>query len=227
MRLVISATGAPVVISDSSTTALGYGLGWFTEYYRGRRMLRHGGSIDGMLTEMMFLPEEQVGIVVLTNRSPHTMHTALTNHIFDIALGLPQRDWNAQALARRNAQETQTAERLKTMQAQRPRNAPSSLPLEKYAGTFSDSLGGDVRIAVENGVLMLHYHPGFVAKLEPWQYNSFRIDWQNASVLMSPSSFVTFTLDQTGRPIELRADGLGTFRASTPRGRGGRGGAGS
>ncbi|MGH7469055.1 MAG: serine hydrolase domain-containing protein [Longimicrobiales bacterium] len=56
MRSVITSNGTPVVISDSSTTGLGYGLGWFTEYYRGHRLLRHGGAIDGMLTEMMFLP---------------------------------------------------------------------------------------------------------------------------------------------------------------------------
>jgi CubicO group peptidase (beta-lactamase class C family) len=154
MRSVVSASGAPVIISDSGTTSLGYGLGWFTEYYRGERLLRHGGAIDGMLTEMMFLPEKQIGVVVLTNRSPHTMHTALTHHIFDVALGLPQRDWNAQAWARSTTQATQAAERLRTLMAQKAQNAAPLLPLERYAGTFSDSLAGDIRIAVENGVLM-------------------------------------------------------------------------
>lgn len=216
MRSVAISNGTPVIITDSTTTGLGYGLGWFTEYYRGHRLLRHGGAIDGMLTEMMFLPEDQIGVVVLTNRSPHTMHTALTNHIFDVALGLPQRDWNARAFARARTQETQAAERLKTMQSQRVQNAPPSLPLDKYAGTYSDSLGGDVRISVENGTLMLRYHPGFIARLEHWQYNTFRVDWQNASVLISPAAFATFNLDQNGKPIELEVSTLGTFRSAAP-----------
>jgi CubicO group peptidase (beta-lactamase class C family) len=104
MRALVSTNGVPPVLSDSSNTGLGYGLGWFIEFYRGHRLLRHGGAIDGMLTEMMLLPEDQVGVLVLTNYSPHTMHTALTNHIFDVALGLSQRDWNGQSYARMKAQ---------------------------------------------------------------------------------------------------------------------------
>jgi len=224
MRSVVMSNGTPVVLTDSTNTALGYGLGWFTEYYRGHRMMRHGGSIDGMLTEMMFLPEDQIGIVVLTNYSPHTMHTALTNHIFDVALGLPQRDWNGQAFTRLQSQLTQVAALLKSSESERTPNAPPSLPLDKYAGVYSDSLGGDVRVAFENGALVLRTHPGFEARLEPWQYNAFRLDWQNPSVLVGMANYATFTLDQAGRPAELRIDVLGTFRAPAPRGRGGRGG---
>ena len=223
MRSLISTNGVAPVFTDSTSTALGYGLGWFIDFYRGRRLLRHGGAIDGMLTEMMFLPEEQVGIVVLTNYSPHTMHTALTNHIFDVALGLPQRDWNGQAYTRRQAQSTQAANLLKSSEAQRGQGG-AMLAIEKYAGTYSDSLFGSVRVAVENGGLMLHFRPGFVAKLEPWQYNSFRVDWQTASVLAGGNAFATFTLDSMGRPTEVRIDALGTFQAPAQGGRGGRGG---
>jgi CubicO group peptidase (beta-lactamase class C family) len=222
MRSLVSTNGAPVYITDSTTTQLGYGLGWFTEVYRGHRLMRHGGSIDGMLTEMMFLPEDQIGVVILTNRSPHTMHTALTNHIFDVALGLPQRDWNGQAFARTQAQ-AQAAERAQAQPAEKASGA-MALPLDKYVGTYSDSLIGNVVISVANGALTLRTHPGFVATMEPWQYNSFRIEWQNATVF--GGAFATFTLDQTGRPTEVRVDGLGTFRSAAPtgRGRGGRGG---
>ncbi len=220
MRSVISTNGAPVIITDSTSVGLGYGLGWFTEYYRGHRLLRHGGAIDGMLTEMMFLPEDQIGVVVLTNRSPHTMHTALTNHIFDIALGLPQRDWNALAFARTQAQATQAAARLKTLESEKASGGVPSLPLDRYAGTYSDSMIGNVVISAINNELTMRFHPGFTAKLEPWNYNAFRVEWQNASVLVSPSTFATFTLDQTGRPIEIRIDGLGTFKTATQGGRG-------
>jgi CubicO group peptidase (beta-lactamase class C family) len=214
MRSVLSAPGTLVVLSDSGTTGMGYGLGWFTEYYRGQRLLRHGGSIDGMLTEMMFLPEPQIAVVVLTNRSPHTMHTALTHHIFDVALRLPQRDWNGESFARMKANEARALERVQNTRAQRLPNAPPSLPLEKYAGTYADSLSGEIRIAHDGGALTLHYHPGFEATLEPWQYNTFRVRWRNASVLQSPLSLATFNLDQNGRPTELRLETLGTFRAA-------------
>jgi CubicO group peptidase (beta-lactamase class C family) len=226
MRSVVSSAGVPVILTDSTNTGLGYGLGWFTEYYRGHRLLRHGGAIDGMLTEMMFLPEDQIGVVILTNKSPHTMHTALTNHIFDVALKLRERDWNGQAFTRMKAQETQAAERLKTMESQRAQNAPPSLPTEKFAGTYSDSLFGEVRVEAENGALTMRYHPGFVARLEPWQYNTFRLVWQSSNAFAGSLSFATFDLDATGKPVEVRLEGIGTFRVSPPQGRGGRGGGG-
>lgn len=215
MRSVTISTGSQLIISDTSTTALGYGLGWFTEMYRGHRLMRHGGAIDGMLTEMMFLPEQQIGVVILTNRSPHTMHTALTNHIFDVALGLSERDWNTIAFNRMKAQETRAAEQLKTLATQKASNsAPPTLPLDKYAGTYADSLAGNVRVALENGGLVLRYHEGFVALLEPWQYNTFRVKWQNSSAIASPTASATFIIDQTGQAAEVRVDALGTFRAN-------------
>ena len=224
MRSLVSTNGAPVYITDSTTTAIGYGLGWFVEYYRGHRLMRHGGAIDGMLTEMMFLPEDQVGIVILTNRSPHTMHTALTHHIFDVALGLPQRDWNGQAYTRTKAQETQAAERLKTLETQKASGPAPAPPFDRYAQTYSDSLIGSVVVTAEGNGLTLRFHPGFVGTLTPWQFNSFRLEWQNATVLGAGGGFATFTLDQTGRATEVRVDGIGTFRAAAQGGRGGRGG---
>jgi hypothetical protein len=207
MRSLISSNGVPLMLTDSTATALGYGLGWFTDYYRGHRLLRHGGSIDGMLTEMMFLPESQIGIVILTNRSPHTMHTALTHHIFDVALGLAQRDWNGIAYAR-----TQRTPAPRPVDQPRPVSAQPSMPLERYAGTYTDSLNGDIRVVHEGGELLLHYHPGFTAKLTPSQYNSFRVEWQNPSVLVSPTAAATFNVDANGRPTEVRLDPLGVFR---------------
>ena len=218
MRAVNIAGRAPVIISDSGTTSLGYGLGWFLEYYRGHRSLDHGGSIDGMLTAMTLLPEDQIGVVVLTNRDGHAMHTALVRHIFDVALGLPERDWNGMTLALSR----QVRQRNDSAQQQRPANAaPPSLPLDGYAGTYADSLNGRIRVTVATGTLRLDWenHPGFTARLEPWQYNSFRIvDWESAGVLAPLASMATFHLDQNGRPAQLEISLIGTFGAVRARG---------
>jgi hypothetical protein len=45
----------------------GYGLGWFVGAYRGQRLLGHGGTAFGFTAEIAFLPEADLGIVVLTN----------------------------------------------------------------------------------------------------------------------------------------------------------------
>ena len=213
MRAVSISSRAPIIISDSGTTALGYGLGWFLEYYRGHRALDHGGSIDGMLTAMTLLPEDQIGVVVLTNRDGHAMHTALVQHIFDVALGVSERDWNAMAFARsrQGGQGGQGGQ-----QQMSPKTAPPSLPLEGYAGTYADSLNGRIRVTFETGTLRLEWenHPGFTARLEPSRYNSFRVvSWESAGVLAPLASVATFHIDQSGRPAALEISRLATFDA--------------
>ena len=44
-----------------------YGLGWFVGEYGGQRLLSHGGTAFGFTSEIAFLPEADLGLVVLTN----------------------------------------------------------------------------------------------------------------------------------------------------------------
>ncbi len=44
-----------------------YGLGWIISTYRGQKIIEDGGGIDGYLTQVMLLPESDIGIVILTN----------------------------------------------------------------------------------------------------------------------------------------------------------------
>ncbi|KAJ3143934.1 hypothetical protein HK101_002939 [Irineochytrium annulatum] len=45
-----------------------YGLGWFQEEYRGKVLVHHGGNTLGWSGMVMTVPEDEVGIVVLTNQ---------------------------------------------------------------------------------------------------------------------------------------------------------------
>ena len=41
--------------------------------YRQHRLVEHGGGIDGFLTECMLLPDDGIGVVVMTNTSSSAM----------------------------------------------------------------------------------------------------------------------------------------------------------
>jgi CubicO group peptidase (beta-lactamase class C family) len=48
---------------------LGYGMGWQARTYTGgRRLVEHGGTVDGFITFIGFFPEDNLGLVVLTNQ---------------------------------------------------------------------------------------------------------------------------------------------------------------
>ncbi len=70
-----------------------YGYGWRVYHYNGRPMYMHGGMLRGYRSLLAYLPEEQVGIVILAN-STAPVTGILRSWFFDRALGLPEVDYN-------------------------------------------------------------------------------------------------------------------------------------
>lgn len=69
-----------------------YGLGWRVMNYSGRTMIFHGGAVRGYRGLIAFLPDQDLGIVVLWNSESATP-SSLMPTFFDSALGLPSRNW--------------------------------------------------------------------------------------------------------------------------------------
>lgn len=63
-----------------------YGLGWFVDEYEGQPMLHHGGNIDGYSAMVSFLPEERLGVVMLSNVSFSAMQDAVRGITYDALL---------------------------------------------------------------------------------------------------------------------------------------------
>jgi CubicO group peptidase (beta-lactamase class C family) len=186
----------------------GYGLGWFLNDYRGRKMVSHGGGLDGMISQTAMLPEENLGVVVLTN-SETSVNTTMQNKIFDVFLDVsPKRDWSAERLERAKQNKAREADEEKKLQASRVSNTKPSLSLKDYAGTYTGTLYGDATVAEENGRLVLRLvpAPNFVADLEHWHYDTFLIKWRPTVAYNFPKGFVSFTIDKTGKTDELKID---------------------
>ncbi|MBI4747231.1 MAG: serine hydrolase [Acidobacteria bacterium] len=184
-----------------------YGLGWSLNDYQGRKVISHGGGLDGMISRTAMIPEENLGLVVLTN-SETSLATIVSNKIFDVFLGAPQRDWSAEflELTRRRKE----VEKLETqhIEASRIPNTQPSLPLAKYAGKYSGPLYGNATITEENGQLVLRLipAPNFVGDLEHWHLDTFRLKWRPSVSYPFPKGLVTFTINASGKPTELKID---------------------
>jgi CubicO group peptidase (beta-lactamase class C family) len=184
-----------------------YGLGWFLNDYRGRKIVSHGGGLDGMISQTAMMPEENLGLVVLTN-SESGVNTILQNKIFDVFTDAPTRDWSAERLERAKQNKAKAAEEDAKLVAARAANTKTSLPLKNYAGDYVDRLYGNAAVTEENGKLVLRFvqSPNFVADLEHWHYDTFQIKWRPSVAYNFPRGFVTFTIDKTGAPDEMKID---------------------
>ncbi len=177
-------------------------LGWFAIDYHGRKVLSHSGGMDGMISCIALVPEEDFGFVILTN-SINSLPTALMYRILDMRLGAPARDWSAEGLSRVRDREKKETERREKAESERAKNSRPSLPLKMYAGTYRSTIYGDVQVAVEHGALVIHFlpTPSFVGDLTHWQYDTFQIELRDPVL---PTGLVTFVLNEDGVAEEMR-----------------------
>jgi Domain of unknown function (DUF3471)/Beta-lactamase len=185
----------------------GYGMGWFLNDYQGRKVVSHGGGLDGMISQTAMMPEENLGLVVLTN-SETSVNTIMQNKIFDTMLGIkPKRDWSAELLKRSSDGKKAEEVEAKTLENLRLKSTQPMLANADYAGTYTSQMYGDVTISVENNKLVLRLvpAPNFVADLEHWENDKFLIKWRSSVNYNFPKGFVIFT-PKDGKSDEIKID---------------------
>ncbi|MEO7962615.1 MAG: serine hydrolase [Gemmatimonadaceae bacterium] len=179
-----------------------YGMGWFLQDFNGHLAVHHGGNIDGMSAMVAMLPDEKLGVVVLTNLDGTPSPESIFPYIFDMYTRDTPRDWTAEYKKMldplmKAGKEAQVAAEKSRVQGTKP-----TLDLAKYAGTYSDSMYGDVKVAESNGTLRMQW-AAFGATLEHWNYDTFR------AVMDSPrmgKPMLTFVLDTKGAPSEVKLE---------------------
>jgi len=127
----------------------GYGLGWGVTAYRGRLLVLHDGEIDGFKALASFMPDDGLGVVVLTNRAGTPLPEILAFQIYDRLLGLSPFPWAERAKADRSGgtqARPATAATTATGPAAPEHPAPPTHELSAYAGSYRHPAFGEVRI---------------------------------------------------------------------------------
>lgn len=188
-----------------------YGLGLGLRDYRGRLVATHTGGIDGMLSQVLLVPEEDLGIVVLTNTSPSgaTAFGPITYRILDAYLGADgEVDWPVVTREVEAAQKKQAEDARNKRDASRVSGTSPSLALEKYAGDYEDPMYGTISISLENGALVLRRQTYVVADLEHWHYDTFVAKFRDE---VMGESLVTFRIGTDGAVRKMEVEDVEDF----------------
>lgn len=189
---------------------LSYGLGWFLHDYHGRKAITHGGNVSGMVASLGMIPEEKLGVAILSNLSTgNILPEALLYRVFDAYLGLPAQDWSARKLALLRILQARQKTAAAQAEAARVKNTKTSLPLTAYAGTYRSDLYGTVKVTEEQGLLRLSYSTPISGTLEHWHYDTFHIKWAASG---TGDAFVTFTLNAQGKVDEMKVQNFDDFK---------------
>lgn len=176
----------------------GYALGFVTRDYRGRKLVYHTGGLPGYVSMVSMIPELRLGIVVLTNQESGAAFQSVTYRILDHFIGADPIDYSAvyQRLAAQQRERLAAAE--KSAATERDVASRPSLPLERYAGRYTDAWYGDIAIAQQNGELTIRFEhtPALTGTLEHWQHDTFIARWHDRE--LRADAYVTFALNPDG-----------------------------
>jgi len=143
------------------------------------------------------VPEENLGVVLLTNAEEDGAFDSILYHVLDHYFGLPPTDWIAAYKSVKDTEEKDAAEAMKKAEGARAADSKPSLPLEKYAGTYNDAWYGAITIRREGGGLVITFDhtPSMIGDLQHWQYDTFKAHWRDRTI---EDAFVTFSLKPDG-----------------------------
>lgn len=193
------------------TTEVGpdtYGLGLAVTNYRGHKLVMHGGGIDGFISQMAWLPQEKIGLVVLSNSTNsggggNPLPNALTFHLLDRMLGLARIDWHARAKAQTvRADSISKARRAEDLKNRVAGTSPSH-PLDAYAGRYEHPGYGllVIRRTAEGLEATLDSH---TAPLAHVHFDAFEVAPDSPTAGMLQNVRFNFGLDAKGAVSSVR-----------------------
>jgi hypothetical protein len=205
--------GNQSAVSETNLNATG--MGWSVRDYRGRLMLTHLGSTPGWGSAVALLPAERTAVAVFVNFSQGMWPAnSVMRWVLDRYLDVELKDWNEQTLQWAEQRREAGIAALKRASAARAAGTRPSLPLESYAGTYTDSLYPPARVTLWNGKLRLSLGPMLSGELDHWQGDTFRVTWNRAEF---GANLVTFDVSGGAHPDSVRTRVLGqsaTWRRS-------------
>ncbi|MGL5871436.1 MAG: serine hydrolase [Xenococcaceae cyanobacterium] len=180
-----------------------YGLGWFIYPYRGHHLIEHGGNIDGFSSLVALLPQQNIGMAILTNLMRTSLPTVIAYQICDRLLELKETDWSERfkqtEISNKEEKETKKQKR----KSEQKQGTQPSHSLEDYVGEYEHPGYGQIAIELKEKYLKAIYY-SLTFELKHYHYNIFEArspDWDEIK-LISFSSNTQGNIDRLSVDLE-------------------------
>ena len=179
---VLKATLQPAIgLPNATGEALGYwemlnpayGMGRETASYRGRLLTFHGGDLPGFHSQISFMPNDKIGVIVLVI-SDHSapLYNVVSYNVYERLLGLDQTPWSERRLKQRLANKKAGTEARTKAGADRVPNTNPSHALADYAAEYENPGYGIIKIGVNDNHLQFAFHE-FHFPMSHFHYDRF------------------------------------------------------
>jgi CubicO group peptidase (beta-lactamase class C family) len=167
-----------------------YGLGVFIKDYNGKELYEHTGGADGFVTNVCFVPEEKLGITILTNNDNQDFFELLRYQILDAYLGVPYINRSKTVLGMFNKARQKNLDSINALKA-RVKGYKPPLPLSAYAGNYENQLFGNITITTDKNDLKVTFpnNRNLAATLQYMDNNQWLMTYNNAAFGIFPLMF--------------------------------------
>jgi hypothetical protein len=150
-----------------------YGMGRETAAYRGHLLTFHGGDLPGFHSQVSFMPNDKIGVIVLVI-SDHSapLYNVVSYNVYERLLGMDQTPWSQRRLQQRLAGKKAGTEARAKAGGDRVANTRPAHALGDYAGEYENPAYGILKIALSNDALQFGFHE-FQFPLSHYHYDRF------------------------------------------------------
>lgn len=136
-----------------------YGMGRMTSSYRGHLLTYHGGDLDGFHSQVSFMPQEKIGVLVaVIGDHAAPLYNYVSYNVYERLLNMAQTPWTSRGLEiHLKAKKAETESRTKAG-ADQVKNTHPSHSLADYVGEYEHPAYGLLRIAEKDGQLQFNFH---------------------------------------------------------------------
>src|SRR5580692_2149137 len=136
-----------------------YGMGRETASYRGHLLTFHGGDLPGFHTQVSFMPQDHIGVIVFViGNHSQPLYNIVSYNVYERLLGMDQTPWSDRQLAvRLKNKKADTEARTKADAGRVPDTRPSH-NLAAYAGAYENPAYGILTIGLKDEQLQFDFH---------------------------------------------------------------------
>lgn len=166
---------APPALSFREMGHGAYGLGWVVTSYRGHNLVWHNGGIDGFYALISLLPDDHMGVVVLTNMPGGQTPEVLAYNVYERLLGLDLTPWLDRFKEREARQKKELEENKKTKLSDKKSGTHPSHQLAEYAGECENPGYGSIKVSLKGEALEAVLNTMKPFPLQHYHYDIFEV----------------------------------------------------
>jgi CubicO group peptidase (beta-lactamase class C family) len=205
-------TGEPNArLAGTRANFAAYGLGFQLRDYHGRLLALHSGALQGFYSKVVLVPEEKLGIAILTNAESGGSLNALQWQLLGRLVDQDDKsDWIGAVSSVEEEMHAKEKARLAKAGAARSAKSQPSLPRSAYDGDYQDPWYGIATIKHVGGkqVLSLSRTPDLTGELEHFQHDTFIVRWKERN--FNADAYVTFALNPDGSIERMKMQPIST-----------------